>query len=146
MNQISRMQTLDGITLIRGSGKWAEVDSFKTSVLGWDVTQTWVRCHKRQVAPWLWFVMELISQTLKLSHPEIYYEMHLQGASHPPPSEEEKMRQENVNSKVQGELCYISQFKTFPSYQEQSCLDWSELERNWLAGIKITEASGDWLA
>lgn len=45
-------------------------------------------------------------------------ERHLQGASHPPPSEEEKMIQENLSSKVQEELCYITQFKTFPSYQE----------------------------
>lgn len=44
--------------------------------------------------------------------------MHLPGASHPPPSKEEKMIQENLSSKVQGELCHNSQFKTFPSHQE----------------------------
>lgn len=72
-------------------------------------------------------------------------EKHLPGASPPPPSEEE-MIQENLSSKVQGELCSTSQIKAFPSYQEPNCLDWSELERNWPAGIEITEASGDWLA
>lgn len=116
------MQTLDRITLIRGSGKWAEVDTFKTSGVG-----VWCQSDMSEVPQKANGHVAAVCDGIDLSHTKTLTpwnslwgpkEMHLQGASHPPPSEEEKTIQENLSSKVQGELCYISQFKTFPSYPE----------------------------